>query len=166
MEQWRVIENRPVHIAAQPAAGYLYQARLALAECLSFAYRDSHIEIAIERLDDISFEENGSALELLQTKHHVKRAGNLTDMSVDLWKTLGVWIDAIKSDPSLPGRTRFALITTATAPDGSAASYLHPTSNDPLRDVEQAESILLKAAHASQNDSLRKAFSAFHWINP
>ena len=166
MGQRRVTENKPAHIAAQPAAGYLYQARLALAECLRFAYRDTDIEIAIERLDDVSFEENGSALELLQTKHHVKRSGDLTNMSVDLWKTLWAWVDATTSDPSLPGRTRFALITTAKAPDGSAASYLRPTSNDSHRDVEQAESILLKAAHASQSASLRKAFSAFVGLVP
>jgi hypothetical protein len=60
-----------VHSVAQSAAGYLYQARLALAEALRYAYVDSAIELAIEKLDDVSFEENGSALELLQTKHHL-----------------------------------------------------------------------------------------------
>ena len=34
------------HTAAPSAAGYLYQARLALAECLHFTYADSDIEIA------------------------------------------------------------------------------------------------------------------------
>ena len=69
----------------------MYQARLALAECLRYAYDDLGIEIAIEKLDDVSFEKNGSALEMLQTKHHLKHAGDLTDASVDLWKTLRVW---------------------------------------------------------------------------
>ena len=112
------------HNTAQSAAGYLYQARLALAEALRYAYVDSGVEIAVERLDDVSFEKNSSPLELLQTKHHLNKTGDLTDASVDLWKTLRVWSEAAKSDPSLPSRTRFALITTALAPEYSAASYL------------------------------------------
>ena len=52
-----------VHSTAQSAAGYLYQARLALAEVHRYAYRDAGIEIAVEKLDDVSFENDGSALE-------------------------------------------------------------------------------------------------------
>jgi len=66
--------SNSIHSAASSAAGYLYQARLALAGCLKFAYADSGIEVAIEKLDDVSFEKEGGALELLQTKHHVNRA--------------------------------------------------------------------------------------------
>ena len=51
-----------VHRVAQSAAGYLYQARLALVEALRYAYVDSSIEIAVEKLDDVSFEKDGSAL--------------------------------------------------------------------------------------------------------
>ena len=63
--------GKPIHSAAQSAAGYLYQARLGLAECLRYAYVDSGIDIAIEKLDDVSFEKDGSPLELLQTKSTV-----------------------------------------------------------------------------------------------
>ena len=84
-------ESQAVHSAAPSAAGYLYQARLALVEALRYVYVQSGIEIAVEKLDDVSFEQDGSALELLQTKHHLRRSGNLTDFSVDLWKTLRVW---------------------------------------------------------------------------
>ena len=62
-------EAQSVHSAAQSAAGYMYQARLALLEALRYAYSDSGIEIAVEKLDDVSFEKDGTALELLQTKH-------------------------------------------------------------------------------------------------
>ena len=137
--------SKSIHSAASSAAGYLYQARLALAECLRFAYVDSGIDIAIEKLDDVSFEKEGGALELLQTKHHVNRVGNLSDTSVDLWKTLRVWADATKADPSLPGRTRFSIITTARAPDESAASLLRPAATNPARNPEQAE-----MGHASE----------------
>jgi len=153
--------------AAHSAVGYLYQARLALAECLRYAYSDSAIEIAIEKLDDVSFEKNGSELELLQTKHHLHKCGDLTDSSIDLWKTMRVWSEATKADPSLPGRTRFALITTAQAPTGSAASYLRPaTDRSVSREIEKADSILMNAAADSKNTALEKAFAAFSSLSP
>ena len=53
----------------------MYQARLALLEALRYAYRDSGIEIAVEKLDDVPFEKDGGALDLLQTKHHLNISG-------------------------------------------------------------------------------------------
>lgn len=158
-------EAQALHSAAHSAAGYLYQARLALAEALRYAYVDSGIEIAVEKLDDVSFEKDDNPLELLQTKHHLKKSGDLTDGSVDLWKTLRVWAEAAKADPSLPGRTRFALITTAQAPAISAASYLRPADTGE-RDPTKAEAMLMEAAGASKNASLTKAFAAFTALTP
>ena len=154
-----------IHSAAQSAAGYLYQARLALVEVLRYVYVDSGVEIAIEKFDDVSFEKDGSALELLQTKHHLRSSGNLTDSSVDLWKTLQVWADTAKVDPSLPGRTRLALVTTALAPSGSAASYLRPADAGG-RDPASAEAILVNATNASKNTALFKAFATFRSLTP
>ena len=158
-------EAQPVHSAAQSAAGYLYQARLALVEALRYVYRDAGIEIAVEKFDDVSFEKDGSALELLQTKHHLKKSGDLTDSSVDLWKTLRIWAEAAKADPSLPGRTRFALVTTAQAPPGSAASYLRPADAG-NRDPDRAEAMLVKAAAATQNKALSTAVAALTALTP
>ena len=154
-------EAQSVHSAAQSAAGYMYQARLALLQALRYAYSDSGIEIAVEKLDDVSFEKDGTALELLQTKHHLKKAGDLTDTSVDLWKTLRVWAETSKADPSLPGRTRFALVTTAQAPIGSAASYLQPADVG-NRNPAMAEDILLKAGAASKNTSPHQGDHCLH----
>jgi hypothetical protein len=158
-------ETTAVYTAAQSAAGYLYQARLALAEALRYAYADSGIEFAIEKVDDVSFEKDGSALELLQTKHHLRKSGDLTDGSVDLWKTLRVWTEATKADPSLPGRTRFALVTTAHAPEKSAASYLRPV-DEGSRDPAKAEAMLMAAGVASANQILAKAVAAFTTLTP
>lgn len=155
--------GKTVFTAAHAAAGYYYQARLALYEGLRFAYGDPGVEVAIERLDDVSFEQDGAPVELLQTKHHVSKVGDLTDSSADLWKTLRVWSEAAKQDPTLIGRTRLALITTGNAPDGSAASYLRPGSG---RDVARAETLLAAASGASVNQSLQSAFVAFHALAP
>ncbi len=158
-------KNQVSHSAAQSTAGYLYQGRLALLEALRYAYIDSGIEIAVEKFDDVSFEKDGTPLELLQTKHHLKKSGDLTNSSVDLWKTLRIWAELVKDDPSLPGRTRFALITTAQAPAGSAAAHLRP-SDAGDRDPAEAEAKLIHAADTSTNKALSKAIAAFKALTP
>jgi len=103
----------------------------------------------------------GTPFELLQTKHHIKKIGDLTDSSPDLWKTLRVWAEKVRADPSLPSRIRFALFTTGCAPEGSAASLLRPSLNNQPRNVELALSLLNTASIASKNIGLTSAFAAF-----
>jgi hypothetical protein len=158
-----VTTSSAVFTAAPSAAGYYYQARLALYEGLRFVYNDPGVEIAIERFDDVSFERGGEPLELLQTKHHVNKVGDLTDSSADLWKTLRVWSEHAQKNPSVIGRTRLALLTTGKAPSDSAASFLRPGNG---RDTAKAEELLIAAAASSTNQALRSAFSAFHSLAP
>lgn len=155
--------------AGPSAAGYLYQARLALVLCLPYVNRESGVEVSIERLDDVAFEQNGTALELLQTKHHISHVANLTDASVDLWKTLRIWADAVSADPSIPGRTRLALITTGAVSDGSVASLLLPAALYPQgakRDPKQAASLLTAIAETSKSEGLKSAFAAYLKLVP
>lgn len=62
--------------AREPALGYLYQARYALALLLLGVEEQ---ELVLETLDDIMLEQSGSPRELLQTKHHVNAEATLTD---------------------------------------------------------------------------------------
>ena len=155
--------------AAASAAGYLYQARLALLLCLPHVNSGTDVEVTIERFDDISFQEDGSPFELLQTKHHVNRVGSLTDASADLWKTLRVWAAAASEDPSLPSRAKLVLVTTGLAPAGSAASLLRPGQTYPAgskRDPKTAQELLVKVAQTSQNETLKSAFGSFLALTP
>ena len=155
--------------AAPSAAGYLYQARLALALCLKYVNTDACVEVGIERLDDVSFESNGSALELLQAKHHIDRVASLTDKSVDLWKTLRVWSEAAAKDPTFPARTRLALVTTGSAPDDSAAAKLRLAEVYPVgkaRDPKAAGALLEAVAEAGNNQQLKAAYAAFLALSP
>ena len=155
--------------AAPSAAGYLYQARLALALCLRYVNADVGVEVGIERLDDVSFEQAGSALALLQAKHHIDRVASLTDMSVDLWKTLRVWSEAIAADPTLPARTRLALVTTGSAPVDSAAAMLRPPSaysSGEKREPKAAAERLVAIAEAGGNQALKAAYAAFLALSP
>ncbi|MGJ4998904.1 ABC-three component system protein [Bradyrhizobium sp. HKCCYLS3077] len=122
------------------------------------------VEVSIERLDDVSFETGGTPFELLQTKHHIHSVANLSNASPDLWKTLRVWAQAAKDDPSLPSRTRLVLITTATIPPQSAAALLRAPGAYPSgekRDPKLANEILTEIAQKSENAALAPAFAAF-----
>ena len=109
MEVW-IISNP--FTAAPSVLGYYYQARCALLLLLKSS-TDS--EISLESFDDISFEQNGTPLELIQTKHTSKTAGSLSDSSTDLWKTLRIWSATTMENKFLPSKTIFTLVTTAYA---------------------------------------------------
>ena len=120
--------------AAEPALGYLYQVRYALLDSLRRLADGSHFFVSIETLDDVVFETGGDATDILQTKHHVKQQGNLTDHSVDLWKSLRVWCE-LTTQGQMPDGSRLILLTTGTAPAGTASSYLRSGDS---RDVQRA----------------------------
>ncbi len=64
--------------ATDSVLGYLYQVRFALLSSLQRLAKNEFFAVYLETLDDVVFEPDGSALELLQLKHHCTRAANLT----------------------------------------------------------------------------------------
>jgi hypothetical protein len=151
-------KSRNKYTAAASAAGYLFQCRYALLAALEFVSRDTGLEISIERFDDVSFEANGQPLELIQTKHHVSHAGNLSSTSSDFWKTLRNWSDAIAHDPSLLRRVRFVLVTTANAPAGSIAFSLRPGE---MRNEHKAYALAFEIASNNKSATNATFYAAF-----
>jgi hypothetical protein len=88
----RELQNANVHEASGSATGYLFQCR-ALLLGLQAIPNAPELEISIEKFDDIAFEAVGEPIELIQTKHHVGKKGNLSDGSVDLWKTFADMVE-------------------------------------------------------------------------
>ena len=109
--------------ATDAALGYLYQVRLALLSALKRLARNEVFAVYFETLDDVVFDRDGVAPELLQLKHHCERAANLTDASSDLWKSFRVWMEG-RANGSIPEDSRLYLITTSSVGIGSSASYL------------------------------------------
>lgn len=114
-------------------------------------------ETALETLDDIVFQNDGTASDLLQTKHHCT-AASLTDMSAELWKTVRVWSVRIKDGTVRVPQTNLLLITTAAAPVESIAAML---SDGRTRNPDKALQRLRQAAADSTNVNLSASFSAF-----
>lgn len=138
--------------ASASAQGYLHQVLMGLYVLLE--HEDEYL--AIESLDDLTlFEgENEDPATLLQVKHHTNRA-NLSDSSLDLWKTLRIWIHQFNSADVDTRKTHLHLITTATASPGSAASNLRVAPN---RNIEEAHRKLLHVVGASKNKELKSKY--------
>lgn len=143
--------------AAPSMVGYLYQVRLALLWAIRRS-RTSDFVVSLETLDDVSFEVGGEPLAVLQVKHSLKAAANLTDLSAELWKTLRVWLVGLSSG-EIPLNTARLLITTAAAPPGSVCAALGIEGR--VRNVVEAAKRLKYAATSSTNSELKPAFEAY-----
>ncbi len=154
-------KERGQYSAASSALGYLYQVRYALLESLRRLRKGQEFIVSIETLDDVVFEKDGDAPELLQTKHHLNRPADLTDSSPDLWKTLRIWSEAIGAD-GVPQGTLYILITTAQTSDGQAAHYLKPGDS---RSPDTAMERLNSTADSSTNQANAKAYQAYRSLN-
>jgi hypothetical protein len=144
--------------ASGSLAGYIYQCRLALLLGLQAVKKKPNGHISIEQFDDIAFENDDHAGCLVQAKHHIS-AKELTDSSVDFWKTLRIWIEDFKSGVITNADTRRLLITTAVAPDGSAISKLR--SETSAADRKTALSGLRAIAASSVNKTTKNGRELF-----
>lgn len=151
--------ERGSYSAAQSALGYFYQCRYALLEALRRLPEGEQVFISIEMLDDVVFETNGSAVDILQTKHHINAHASLSDASPDLWKTLRIWIEG-QIDGTIPNDAQFFLITTALCSEGTAAAYLRPDS----KDENKALMKLAATASTSTNEANASAYRAFNLL--
>jgi hypothetical protein len=150
------------HSAAPSALGYQYQTSYCLFELLRRIndHDRSDAAISLELHDDVAWDENGTATELLQLKHHLNRAGSLGDQSSDLWKTIEVWLDA--GDPADPQGPMLTLITTSTATPGSAAHALRADSWNPAAALD----MLRTAAAASTAQATAATRARFLDLSP
>lgn len=147
--------------ATDAALGYLYQVRLALLSSLQRLAKDEVFAVYLETLDDVVFERDGSAPELLQLKHHCERAANLTDASSDLWKSFRVWMEG-RANGSIPEDARLYLITTSSIGRGASASYLTLENRDEAKALKQ----LQVTATTSTNRTNEPAYELFRNLLP
>lgn len=148
------------HAAYASATGYLYQARLALLLAIQAIDSTPDRELRIETFDDISFDEAGEPVELIQTKHH-GNGGILTDASVDIWKTLGIWAKRVAAAASVDPLPAFVLMTTGKAPTGSAASLLKFEN----RNEAAVDKLLLNVCDTSSNETNKTSYQAYKALN-
>lgn len=136
----------PPHSAAGQALGYVHQCMWALIELGRRANLEPALQLRLEALDDIEFDAEGSPAELLQTKHHKRNSGSVTANTVDLWRTLNVWMGLDNTDKLI---LRF--ITTQNLHDDSGLVHLRSVGNK--RNTSAAMEELLTVATESTNST-------------
>ncbi len=158
--------NSPVRTsnnAAGSMTGYLFQARYALLLSLQEARRTPAHSVSIEQFDDVAFVDSEGPFELIQTKHH-SNPDKTSDNSVDVWKTISIWVNRVSENPSVAADTRFFFLTTSTAAAESALSKLRRTGDS--RDVPGAVRLLVLAAKKSKNQTTEAARRRFLSLDP
>jgi hypothetical protein len=143
------------HDASASAIGYLYQVNWCLVELLRCAPDRPDQAISLETHDDVAWEESGSPVELLQTKHHVGVSAGLGDKETDIWRTLLVWMNT--AQPTDPQGPALVLVTTSVAQPGTAAYALR-------RDVQDTATAVIRlsdAARSSNAENTRRARERF-----
>jgi hypothetical protein len=126
------------HSAASSALGYLYQSQWPLLELLRRSGDRPDWAITLELHDDVAWEQDGTATELLQLKHHQRLIRGLGDKDVDVWRTLRAWMDT--EDVGDPAGPTLTIVTTQIAEPESAAAALRPHERDIGRAVQLLES--------------------------
>jgi hypothetical protein len=154
-------QKKSIFSAEASLLGYLFQCRYALLECVKRLGEEEEFLTSIENLDDIEFK-SGEAVEVLQTKHSINKIANLTDASTDLWKTIRIWCEGIISGDLSIG-SKFFLVTTNTAKQGSAAYYLKPEKTS--RDISKSIDRLNATVFSSTNRENFKAYESFNQLN-
>jgi hypothetical protein len=153
--------NNNQYSAAEPGLGYIYQPRFALLRLLQLPESTS---ILIEKDDDLDFVDKDGVKTLASLKH--KAVGDrLTDLSIDFWKSVRIWLARYNRDGRSEANLRFFLFTTGAV---SKTSFLRHFLDDPLSvEAETASRSQLAADVLAKSES--KLISAianeFHELN-
>lgn len=149
--------------AKEPSLGYFYQIKYALLILLTHSKELDNPKVRIENLDDIEIEDV-NILQLLQTKLHIKNKANLTDASVDFWKTMRIWSEHINNGLIDLETTIFNLITTEEIP---TSSLLYKFKSNISLDSEILEIIksLDRISIESSNKTNEKAYLAYQSLS-
>lgn len=116
--------NSNQYSAAEQGLGYIYQPRFALLSLLRLPESTS---ILIEKDDDLDFVDKCGVKTLGSLKH--KAVGDrLTDLSIDFWKSVRIWLARYNCDGRSESNLRFFLFTTGTV---SRTSFLRRFLDDP-----------------------------------
>jgi hypothetical protein len=145
--------------AKEPSLGYYYQIKYALLLLLTNSRELDNPKVRIENLDDIEIEDVNH-INLVQTKLHIKSKSNLTDASVDFWKTIRVWSEHITNGLIDVETTVFNLITTESVPETSCLKAFKENSFSD-KEVDELIKSLDLIAVTSENQTNKKAYAAF-----
>jgi len=116
--------------AGEQGLGYIFQPRFALYQALELP---EDTAILIEKEDDLDFLESSGKKTLASLKH--KAVGErLTDLSVDFWKSVNIWLTRYQANGRVESDYQFFLFTTSSvAPDSFLRFFLYGANTTEAR---------------------------------
>ena len=125
-------DGRSLFSAAEQGLGYIYQARFALLKLLNLPESNS---VFIEKDDDVEFVDGGGRRSLASLKH--KAIGEtITDLSVDFWKSVRIWLAYYNREGKISSNSRFFLFTTAVVSESSFLRLFLENADPPATSFE------------------------------
>lgn len=131
-------ESKNKYSAAQQYLGYQYQSRYALYHLLK---SEEGNELFVEGADDFEVSQNGEKT-LVSLKHKAE-GDRLTNLSLDFWKSVNIWLDAYKSFGKASSSLVFFLFSTSTVSDDSFLIKLTGSKSNDKEIVNLADAALI-----------------------
>jgi len=148
--------------AQEPSLGYHYQIRYSLYLLLKTKDKDDHF-IKLENLDDVEVGDI-NRIDLHQTKFHNKKAANLSDASVDIWKTIRVWSEMfLKKEIDLDNALLVLVTTSPTSPKSILKELTDKKDGD--KTIDNITAQLENVTRISENKQLETSFEAFNKLS-
>lgn len=118
------------HSASGQALGYVYQFDRATYRL--FQSGVDVVEIGVEDIDDVSVHLNSGNEIREQDKSTVNSGSPLSDRSVALWKTLHIWAELIKGNPTVLQSSEFHLVTNGSLSANCLAGRINGATDKKL----------------------------------
>lgn len=145
------------HTAKSSILGYTYQLFYGLYLLL---YSEEDKKIFIEHYDDLTIENKGT-YKIIQMKYS-QTPKNITDRSIDLWKTIRNWSSDTQSKNPILTNAELVIITTDHAEKNSIAYCLKPEN----RRIDEALKRLNQVGQNASEDIEKKFYPTFQKIGP
>jgi hypothetical protein len=154
--------DRPDRFSAgEQGLGYLYQLRFALLQMLQLPEETS---VFVEKDDDLDFVDVGGRKTLGSLKH--KAPGErLTDLSVDFWKSVRIWLTRYKDGGRIESTHRFYLFTTNEVSGTSFLREFLPTTISRAADDPSLVALADAALAETKSEPILKIANELHDLN-
>lgn len=131
-------ETASPYSAAEQGLGYIFQPRWALLK--QFELPETSV-IFIETDDDVTVVDEGGRKQLHSLKHKAT-ANRLTDLSVDFWKSVRIWLAHYLDTGKRASNAQFFLLTTASIAPGSMFEFFTKEQTDPAKRATEANAVV------------------------
>jgi hypothetical protein len=147
--------------AGEQGLGYIYQPRFALLRLLQLPESTS---VLIEKDDDLDFIDKDGVKTLASLKH--KGVGDrLTDLSMDFWKSVRIWLARYNRDGRSEASLRFFLFSTGTVSNASFLRRFLPEPPTEDEDVVSLSQIASDALAKSEAKLIGDIAAEFHKLS-